>query len=51
MTASNSSKGLYWIIFLVSSVIFFGMLIYVPQLFWIPLPFVLTYLVKALDKM
>jgi len=37
--------------FLISLVIMILLLIFEPQFFWIPLPFVLTYAVVALDKM
>jgi len=43
------SKGVLWIIFLVSTAICFGFLFLNPSWFWIMLPFMLTSLVYALD--
>ncbi len=40
-----------WIIFFVSTAICVFMLMYMSEWFWLALPFVVTYLVKALDKM
>ena len=40
-----------WIIFAVFLVITVGFLIFEPTWFWITLPFVLTYFVKAIDYM
>ena len=51
MNAEKTSTGLDWILFIVSTVILIGMLIYVPQWFWLALPFSLTYLVKAMRVM
>jgi len=50
-TTSNSSTGKYWLFFLVSLVIFFLMLIFMNQWFWVAMPFMLTYLVLALGYM
>ena len=50
-STSKSSKGMDWILFLVFLVIFVLMLMYVDEFFWVPMPFMLTYLVKALDSM
>ena len=43
----------YWfvILFLVFLVIFVLMLMFADEWFWVPMPFMLTYLVKALDAM
>lgn len=53
MTTESATKsaGLDWIIFFVSLIVTIALLIFYPQWFWVPLPFVLTYLVKALDMM
>ena len=51
MEAQRKSTGRYWMLFLVSLVITIGLLIYMPAWFWVTLPFVLTYLVKAFDMM
>lgn len=48
METANKSTAMDWIIFLVSTVIMTGMLLYMSEWFWVMLPFVLTYLVKAL---
>jgi len=48
---NNRSKGLDWIIFLVSTAICLFLLFTAAEWFWVPLPFVLTYLVKGLDMM
>lgn len=47
-TRSERKKaGLY---FLISFIIIVALLIFEPQFFWVPLPFVLTFAVVALDK-
>lgn len=51
MNAEKSSSGLNWILFFVSTAIMIAMLLFVPQWFWLVLPFSCTYLVKALDLM
>jgi hypothetical protein len=50
-TNKQSSKATDWLLFLVFTVIFLLMLVYVDEWFWVPMPFMLTYLVKALDAM
>ena len=50
-TTENESTRMDWIWFLVSTAIMIFMLIYVNELFWLALPFSLTYLVKALRVM
>lgn len=47
----TTSKTTDWLIFLVSTVVCLLMLVYMSEWFWLALPFVITYLVKALDKM
>ncbi len=49
--AQNSSRATDWILFFISLVICVAMLIWLNEWFWVALPFVLTYLVKALDVM
>ncbi|NJL76898.1 MAG: hypothetical protein HC892_19625 [Saprospiraceae bacterium] len=51
MENTKRSSLTYWLLFLVSLATLILMLIYVPAWFWIPLPFVLTSFVKALDWM
>ena len=49
-TAKESRRG-YWIKFLISFVLFAFLLVFANEWFWIVLPFMLTYLVQALDMM
>jgi len=46
---SKTATSMYWIYFLVSTVVLIAMLIWVNEWFWLALPFSLTFLVKALD--
>jgi hypothetical protein len=48
---AKQSKALDWVIFLVSLVAMVYMLMFHSEFFWLALPFVLTYLVKALNGM
>lgn len=50
-STTNNSTALDWIIFLVSTVICVLLLMFADEWFWLALPFVLTYLVKALRAM
>lgn len=47
----HTSKGKYWLYFLISLVIFVLMLIFMNQWFWVSMPFMLTFLVMALGYM
>ncbi|NJB87812.1 4-hydroxybenzoate polyprenyltransferase [Lewinella marina] len=47
----HTSTKNYWIYFLISMVIFFLMLIFLNQWFWVAMPFMLTFLVMALGYM
>lgn len=49
MTERNESHGKDWLIFGVSAVLTVGLLFIAPAWFWVPLPFMLTYLTKALN--
>jgi hypothetical protein len=51
MNVDNASSRKDWFLFIVSAVIFFLMLIWLPQWFWLALPFFCTYLVKAVGMM
>ena len=51
MNAERSSSSLNWLLFLISTVVMIAMLIWLPQWFWLALPFSLTYLVRAMDLM
>lgn len=48
---TNAHRARYWLITLVSFVAFILFLIYKPEWFWVTLPFLTTYLVKALGMM
>jgi len=45
----TTSKGMYWILFLISFVAIVLLLMFASNWFWVALPFVLTFLVKAMD--
>lgn len=49
MTTANESSKKYWIYFGISFVIIVLLLAYASEFFWIALPFVLTFLVKAFN--
>ncbi len=49
MENATTSKGKYWLLFLVSSVAIVLLIMFASNWFWVALPFVLTYLVKAMD--
>lgn len=51
MEQANSSTIMDWLLFLVSTVVTIGLLVVAPEWFWVPLPFVLTYLVRAMRAM
>jgi hypothetical protein len=48
MEVTKKSTGLDWIIFFVSLVAIVLLLMYADEWFWLALPFVLTYFVKAI---
>jgi hypothetical protein len=48
MTSESTSTMKDWAIFLVSLVIMILMLMFMNEWFWVALPFVLTYLARAL---
>ncbi len=47
-TSAKKSTTMDWVLFLVSTVICLLLLMYAEEWFWVALPFVLTYFVKAL---
>ena len=49
METTKKDTRKYWLLFLVSLVINVLMLIFTPEWCWVPLPFVLTFLVLAMD--
>jgi len=51
MSEAKKSKGLYWIISLVSLIVMVGFLLIKPEWFWVCLPFFLTSTVLAMDIM
>ncbi len=50
-TETSSSPLLNWVLFLVSTILLIVMLIWLPQWFWLALPFSLTFLVRAMNMM
>jgi hypothetical protein len=51
MNAEKTSTGLHWILFFVSTAVLIAMLLFMPQWFWLVLPFSCTFLVQAMDLM
>ncbi len=51
MGQANESRLMDWIIFGLSTLATTGLLLYAPAWFWVPLPFMLTYLTKALNAL
>ena len=51
MESANDSTKTYWIITLISLVACILLLAFLPQFFWISLPFLFTYGVKAFGAM
>ena len=49
MATFTENKKAMWGIFAISFVVMVALLVVAPQWFWVPLPFVLTFLVYALD--
>lgn len=47
----RENRGLYWLITLVSLVACIALIVVSPEWFWLTLPFLFTFLVKALDMM
>ena len=47
----NESRGKYWLIALISFVACIAFLVFLPEWFWLTLPFLFTYLVKAVGVM
>ncbi len=47
----RENKGMYWLITLVSLVACVLLLLYKPEWFWVTLPFLTTYFVKAVGMM
>ena len=48
---NNSSARIYWLYFLIAFIIQIVLIVYLMEFFWITLPFVLAFLVRALGKM
>lgn len=51
MAESSSSNKNNWLFFGISAAVTLFLLIFANQWFWVGLPFTLTYLVLAMDKM
>ena len=47
-TQENTSSKMDWILFIISTIVMFAMLVFMNEWFWLAMPFSLTYLVKAL---
>lgn len=45
----KASKGIYWLLFFISLAAFVVFVIFLPEWFWITLPFVCTFLAGAMD--
>ncbi len=50
-TEAKKSTRTYWLIFAITLVIMLAFLVIDPTWFWVPLPFVLTFFVKAIGYM
>ena len=50
-TEPNENRRLYWLITLVSLVACVALIILSPEWFWLTLPFLLTFFVKAIGMM
>jgi len=48
-TESKVNRKTMWLLFLVSTIVTLGLLFMNPTWFWVPLPFMLTFLVYAMD--
>lgn len=51
MTAGAESVKMYWLYTIISLVVTLGFLVVKPEWFWVPLPFLCTYFVKAMRWM
>lgn len=51
MASTTTDKSKYWIYFGISTAATLALLIFANEWFWVGLPFMLTYLVQAMDKM
>ncbi|MBK8566306.1 MAG: hypothetical protein IPN76_23955 [Saprospiraceae bacterium] len=51
MNTEKTSTSTTWLLFIVSTVVTLLMLVWVPQWFWVALPFPLTFLVQAMRLM
>lgn len=50
-TQETTSTGIYWMATLVSLIFTVGLMLTIPEWFWVGLPFLFTALVKAMNKM
>lgn len=51
MESNTASTKTDWLLFIVSTIAMVAMLIWADEWFWVALPFVLTYFVRALRMM
>jgi len=49
MADQTKSLGKYWVIFFISLIACIAFLIFLPEWFWVTLPFVFTYFVLSMD--
>ena len=47
----KTSKGLYWLLFFISFTALVLFLVFLPEWFWVTLPFTITFLAGALDAL
>jgi len=50
-TTSTNNTKMAWVVFLISTLACIAFLIFLPEWFWVTLPFVLTSLVMGFDAM
>jgi hypothetical protein len=51
MNTEKTSTTTSWLLFIVSTIVLLVMLIWVPQWFWLAIPFPVTFLVQAMRLM
>jgi hypothetical protein len=51
MTSNEKNLGKYWVYCGISVLMTIAFLIFLPEWFWVMLPFVFTYFIQALDWM
>jgi hypothetical protein len=51
MSTSEKNLGKYWLYFIIANILCVLFLIFLPEWFWVMLPFQCTYFVQAMDWM